>query len=142
MKFLTKKSSLFVFVLFATSFIFLQTVKVSQICTENGVRDWACTEYLGIFKTLLLYTTVLLLPLFIVLPLNSSVFEAWKKFAVWAVPSVLVIVTALSFVEPGGSIGGMVEQRMLATAIIGLYAAYAIVSVSIIGTAWQKSRKS
>lgn len=141
MKFLTKKTSLLFFVLFALSFIFLQTVKVSQICTENGVRDWTCTEYLGIFKALLLYASVLILPLFITLPLKSSVFEAWKKFAVWAVPSVIFVVTAISFVETGGGIGGMVEQRMLAAAIIGLYVAYTIASVVIISVAWSKSRK-
>lgn len=141
MKFLTKQTSLFIFVLFAMSFIFLQTVKVSQICTDNGVRNWTCTEYLGVLKSLLLYVAILILPLFITLPLSPSVFEAWKKFAIWAVPGFFVIVTALSLVEPGGGIGGMVEQRMLATAIIGLYLAYAVASIAIIGTSWWKSRK-
>jgi hypothetical protein len=141
MKFLTKKSILGTFILAVSMFIIavvLQetcSMETKSFCKQN----WSHLAAVGRFSSA---TLLLLAPHLLTLPLNGLVFDAWKKFAVWAVPSVLVIVTALSFVEPGGSIGGMVEQRMLATAIIGLYAAYAIVSVSIIGTAWQKSRKS
>lgn len=141
MKFFTKKNYLILFSLFTVSLFFLQTVGVSQICTGDGVRNWTCTEYLGVFKTLLLYGVALLSPIVVLLLFNSKVFEAWKKFAIWAVPVILVMVTALSSVETGGGIGGMVEQRMLAAAIIGLYAGYMIASVAIIGTSWWKSRE-
>lgn len=141
MSLLTKRNIVFVNILLVL--VLILAVFIQETCDLHSQtwcnKNWSLIGRIGGLAIMLI--VLLLPPSFVVLPLNSNVFEAWKKFAVWAVPSVLAIVTALSFVEPGGSIGGMVEQRMLAAAIIGLYVAYTIASVAIISVAWSKSRK-
>lgn len=140
MKFLTKKSILGTFMLAVSMFVIaavLQetcSMETKSFCKQN----WSNLAVVGRISSL---TFLLLAPHLLTLPLDGLVFHAWKKFAIWAAPVVFTVVTALSFVETGGGIGGMVEQRMLATGIIGLYVVYVIASLAIIGTSWWKSRK-
>ncbi|MEX2340935.1 MAG: hypothetical protein WD605_01295 [Candidatus Paceibacterota bacterium] len=140
MKFLTKWSLLSLLIVSAAGFLSLHILGVYELCTENGVRSWECTEYLGNIKTYLLFLALYLLPLIITLPFRPVVFEAWKKFAVWAVPILVIITIALASIETSSGIGGGVEQMMILYAIIGLYVLYLITSLIIIARTWLRNR--
>ena len=72
------------------------------------------------------------------IPLALSVFEAWKRFAVWAVP-VLLAITALLVI--GGEGNAFFSFGFGPFILLVLYALYFLISLIIIFRAWQKSRK-
>lgn len=77
------------------------------------------------------------------LPFKVQVFETWKKFATWAVPVLIILLSWLSSIDTGGGWGpeAAVRGAMLLSVIIVLTGAYFLISLVIISVTWWKSRK-
>lgn len=82
---------------------------------------------------------LILLPALISLPLNNFVFENWKKFSVWAVP-ILIILSYLIIKREESVSGGFMSVEIGPLLIGLLYALYTVISLTIIGVTWYKSR--
>lgn len=82
-------------------------------------------------KVLSAYLAILLIPFFLTLFFAPSVFDAWRKFAVWAIPIVLILTFIISRMSDGGGVGvaGFHPGLLLLPVLYGLYF---LVSIAII----------
>lgn len=115
---------------------------ISNLCEDFfSVFAWSCGSVVSSFFFLIIYILLpLLLPFLFTLPLKPSVFNAWKKFAVWVIPITFVATFALMFAPSGSGLGGFGGAFLLLLILI-LYGLYLLISLIIIAFAWWKSRK-
>ncbi len=92
------------------------------------------------FEIVFLSFVILIFPLsLLTLPLKPSVFEAWKKFAVWAVPVIMILVALIEAVGTGGGLPGQFHPGLIFYPLFGIV--YFTISFIVIGVSWWKSRK-
>ena len=141
MNFLSKKSLVFLSLVLVVLYALLQWYKISNLCTFNGAYHVTCGNILFDIKTLSLYASFALTPLFLTLPTSTHIFEAWKKFALWAVPIVLILTFLISRMSDGGGVGvvGFHPGLILLPVLYGLY--FLVSFAIIIVTAVRERRK-
>ena len=141
MKWVTKKVA---FLVFFFSLITAVTLIAFWICgAPNLMHQEKCIRILdssvvSIFFNIATYLALVILPSLFALPLASTVFEAWKRFAVWAVPAMLAI-TALLIL--GGEGNAYFSFGFGPFILMILYGLYFLVSLVIIIIAAVKARK-
>ena len=115
-------------------FSFSQWYAFDYICPRNVVGD-TCGD---IFYNAKIFTSTvfyLLIPAVLTFPFRKSVFEAWRGFAVWAVPILFALFIASMFIDEGNSY----YSFGFTSFILGiLYVAYILASLIIIGLATRK----
>ncbi len=88
------------------------------------------------FVTLAL--TVLLLPIFFAW--RSSVFSAWTRLAIWAVPAIVIFTVWVTSQPSGGGVGVVGSNVFYVPLTILVYGVYFVTSLVIIFRAWRKNR--
>jgi hypothetical protein len=137
MRFLTKKTVVGLFILASALSLSLIHFRISTICSSEWAYGWCSISfwYLGFS----FWFALLLLPSFLTLPLRYTVFNTWKKFAIVAIPVVLVLTYFISQMSSGGGIGVVgVSPAPLLLAL--LYGAYFLISLGIIIVTFLKTR--
>src|SRR3990167_3788483 len=144
MNFLSKKIFFSVFIVSVGLHSFLQWYKVSRLCTVEGTQYYNCMDIAFDVKVLSAYLAILLIPFFLTLFLSSYVFGAWKKFAVWAIPVVLILTFIIGRMSDGGGVGvaGFHPGLILLPVLYGLYfiTSFAIIIVSAIRERAKKTK--
>lgn len=136
MRFFTKR------VFLATSvFLTLFFVFIFLLGTKYCYNDLTCRQLRKTFSEDFLIFTALF-PILLIISiithfLSTSVFEAWKKFAVWAIP-VLLVLTYLVTRDTGGSNFFTMDFSLYFLAII--YGLFFLSSLIVIGIATTKSK--
>jgi hypothetical protein len=137
MKFLTPKNiALLVFAL-SVIVIFASQYSLRNICPPNVIGDF-CGDFFYILRSLGNILAYLLVPVLLMLPFSLTVFESWKKFALWAVPIMLVLTGLLVLGGEGSSYFSFGFGPFILTL---LYGAYFLASLIIIVLAILKERK-
>ena len=104
---------------------------------------WECYDAMVITAYISLAVIFLLLPAYITFLISGFVFERWKKFATWAVPSVLAISLVFAIGEgPGGSGVGVLTLDARPFLLAILYGWFFIHSLVIIISATIRERRS
>lgn len=96
-------------------------------------RFWSDIAAIG--RITLMYG-ILFIPALLALPSPPSVFEAWKRFAVWAVPVLFALFLLTMFVDEGNS---YYSFGFTGFALVVLYALYLLSSLGIIAVAVYRS---
>lgn len=149
MKYINKKitfilwSSLFSFFLFVmtvgyTCPRYYKELKNSFVCDIYDGLDildylpetfWVCT----------LAFTVALMPILLTLPLKPAVFDAWKRYAIWSIPVILILVAWIETVGEGGGLPGQFHPGYLFYPIF--FFIHFTISLIIIIRVWLKTRR-
>jgi hypothetical protein len=127
--YLNKKIVFSVLLLAAAAFSFSQWYAFDYICITNDVYSYACGDVFYFTKMFASTIFYLFLPALLTLPLPKSVFENWRKFAIWAVPILFVVFLLSLFVDEGN---GYYSFGFTGFALLVLYVLYALVSLGII----------
>jgi|SRR3989344_3242427 len=138
MKWLTKKRVSVFFSLLALGVVVIWNFNINNVCSVNGALSISCSEVFGVLLYTLIALTLSFIPSLLTLPLASAVFEAWKRFAVWAVPAMLAITALLIF---GGEGNAYFSFGLGPFILMILYGLYFLVSLIIIITVALKERK-
>lgn len=141
MNFLGKKIFFSTFILSLGIYTFLQWYRISRLCTINDSYHLKCSDIFFYTKILSAYLTILLIPFFLTMFFSPSVFGAWKKFAVWAIPIVLILTFFIGRMSDGGGVGvaGFHPALILLPVLYGFY--FLVSFAIIIGTAIREHRK-
>ncbi len=140
MTYLTKKIFASIFLLAGSSFVLLQLYKVSRLCTVEGTTYYSCLDIAANVKIISFYLTLLLLPLVFLIPFRHSLFETWKRFAVFTIPPILVATYFIGQMSSGGGVG-VVGYHPGLVYIPLLYGAYFLISIGIIMYAIIRERR-
>lgn len=114
----------------------------------------ACVQFRDSFSlisdgvwTILLAINFLVLPSVFTSWMPEQVFQAWKRFATWAIPLTFIPSASLWYAvyhDAGGSfgIGGGYNALFVEFPIAVIFAWYFCTSLAVIGYAWWQGRKS
>lgn len=137
MKYLTKKKVLLFSILFLL--IPLVAIIIQETCDYKS-EGW-CREnwtLLGDIGKTTLWPSILLISLtLITFIFQNSIFEAWKKFAIWGIP-VLLVLTYLVTRDTGGHNFFSMDFSLYSLAI--LYGLFFLISLAIIAITAFKNR--
>lgn len=133
---LTKKN-LFCLSLALTIVFGLIIVLGTDACYSNPVCREVRRNVLNDYLSITMIFPILLLISVITYRLKSTVFESWKKFAIWAVPLVLLL-TFLITRDSGGSNFFTMDYSLYFLAI--LYGLFFLISLTIIAVSTIRSR--
>lgn len=106
---------------------------VLKLQTSCLIPTTDLTEWLIFTLMITILPTVVLLYC-----LKDRVFVAWKKFAIFAIPVVLVLIYFFTWMDSGSS--GWMNIKVAPTMISLIYGIYFTISLIIITLAWWKSR--
>ena len=140
MKFLSKTVLSVLLLLVSASFVSLEAIGIYNLCLDITTGLSYCLEYLNLISISLLALSILFLPLLLTLPLKPSVFEAWKRFAKWSMPLILVLVAWMESGEGGSGMPGGYHPGYLFYPIFVII--YFTKSFIIIFREWRKSRST
>lgn len=71
------------------------------------------------------------------LPLKTTIFEAWKRYAIWTIPTILLLV---AWIEAVGSGSGLFHPGELFYPLFAII--YGTSSLAIVFVGWRKTRKN
>ncbi len=84
--------------------------------------------------------TILTLPIsLLTLPLKPAVFDAWKRYAIWSIPVILILVAWIETVGEGGGLPGQFHPGYLFYPIF--FFIHFTISLIIIIRVWLKTRR-
>lgn len=142
MKFLNKKNTfLGVFLILFILFLFHLLVSTFWCSAYSWFTYRECYLDRDFEATLFLIGSSLVLLVIpfslITFPFRPQVFEAWRNFALWAVPLFMVPILFLALLDtPGGfGIGGAMAGGFIALVLLVLYGIYFVTSLIIIAIA-------
>ncbi len=121
MKFLTKKIVSFSFSLFISIYTFLQWYRVSKLCIFENIQNYQCMNIFFNIKIFSFYITLLVLPALLTLPFRQTLFESWKRFAVFAVPVILALTALLMLGDEGDPYISLGFGPFILMVLYGLY---------------------
>lgn len=136
MSFITKKFLLAIWFLSLGGFIFFEVTSISQICLIDGDYNSLCRNSLLTLSLLSTFFAVVLIPAVLMLPLKSEIFNAWKQFALPAIPVVLILTYYIVNLDHRG----FVDTRPVVYGAL-LYGAYFLLSFGIIAVTWFRNRR-
>ncbi len=113
-------------------------VKPSHICTFGDVLNRGCQSGVSFLMNFLLAICLLLIPIILTLPLNSSVFEAWKRLFFISVIPMLIGTYWIASMPIEGGFGPSLNELLY----FPLFGGYYLLSIIVIIWAWVKSRKT
>lgn len=125
------------FLLIPLSLIYVQTIcdyPDSEWCQSN----WSLIGTLGkvtFWPSIMFFVFTL-----ITLTMKENVFEAWKKFAMWATPLVVILTYFIMNMESGGGGVGGPSIHLGAILLPLLYGAYFLISLGIIAVSAFRNR--
>ena len=140
MKLLSQKVVLILFTVFTLLTIFsMEELNLCQLLLHPG--DKSCPiPARDSTEVTLLTISLFLLPVLFTLPLKPAVFTAWRKFAVWAVPTGTLIIFWFVY-EDANSPSGFMDISIVPVIIGLVYIVYFSVSLWIIVRTWWQERK-
>ncbi|MBI5230421.1 MAG: hypothetical protein HY981_03935 [Candidatus Magasanikbacteria bacterium] len=137
MKYLTKKNILITGTS-GTFFVLLLMMLGTDTCYENNIcqtiRHNLDYEWLG-------FTVIFLLILFFSLlayRMRDEVFEHWMRFAVWAVPAVIIAHILMYIVFYRNGSPDVFEKIVVVPIFILIYASFSLISLWRIITKWRE----
>lgn len=136
MKFLSKRLVLAASFLLSMVFILLLFLGTDQ-CYNNDLCKPIRTILSNDFFVFTVIFPIFLLISLITYPLKQIVFETWKKFAVWAVPVVLILTYIIT--NDSGS-GGFFSMDFSLYYLAIVYGLFFLTSLTIIGVSAFRSR--
>ena len=89
MKYINKKTTLLLIIALGAITVLTQYL-LDYSCPHNNVGGF-CNTFVADVRTLSLYSIILFIPWLITLPLRSTVFDIWKRFAFIAIPVTLIL---------------------------------------------------
>lgn len=92
-------------------------------------------------KTMLWPSILFLVTVILMLPLPLTVFERWKRFAVWGLP-VLIVITYLMVAADKAQGSGLFNYSFAPVILMFLYGTFIIVSFAIIIKGWARTRRA
>jgi len=138
MKFLSKKNG------FLLSLFFVGVVACLIVIQETCDYDalgwcWKNWTEIGLIGQIIFWPSILTFFFsLLTLPLTPAIFEAWKRFAVWAVPVMLVVTTLLIL---GGEGNAYFSFGLGPFILMILYGLYVLISLTIIAWKYFATRK-
>lgn len=136
MQYITKKLTFALFLLTVITVMVMQHFTVSNLCTFNEILDRSCMHNLASLRDLLLYLGLILVPVVATLPLKQSIFEAWKRFAIWAGPVTAFLSAWVLNLPSGGGMGVGSAAGAFLTIALTILGLYYVASLVIIVRAW------
>jgi len=136
MKYINKSTFVVSFGLSVAIFLFFEVNRLSVLCSVGGNYIYLCRDVFLFLKFISVYLTISMFPGMLTIFFKGIVFEAWKKFAVMAIPIVLLISYFITQIPTSG----FVDARPVFYMAL-LYGSYFLVSFVIIGLAWYRNRK-
>ena len=129
MRFLSKRNVFLFSLLFGG--VLGSLIVIQETCDYDALGwCWKSWTEIGLIGQIIFWPSILtFLFSLVILPLASAVFEAWKRFAVWAVPAMLAITALLIF---GGEGNAYFSFGFGPFILMILYGLYFLVSLAII----------
>ncbi len=137
MKFLNK-----ITIFLSNVVLFFLTLLISFLNSKDLICGtwWDCYNAINIVAYLFLAYVLLVFPgSLLTLPLRPSIFEAWRSFAIWAMPVMLAIT---AFIVVGGEGSAYFSFGFGPLILLILYGAYFVASFGIIVMGVVKARKT
>lgn len=138
MKLLNKKN-IFILAVTLVTLSFIAQYVLKNTCPSNVIGD-SCGEIFFILREVSYLFAFVLMPVIFSLPFNPRVFDAWKMFALPAIPVVLILAYLISQMRDGGGVGVVGFHPGLVLFPL-LYGAYFLISLAIIIVAAIRERK-
>lgn len=112
----------------------------NEWCYKNlSCRDIMYSDSLEILFFVLLALLVSITPSLITLPLKPAVFDAWKRYAIWSIPVILILVAWIETVGEGGGLPGQFHPGYLFYPLF--FFIHFTISLIIIIRVWLKTRR-
>lgn len=141
MKFINKKSCLFVCLFSVVLFISIYFIEDSKLISCRYYPEYGYSiKYCDNTMLALMPFCLALLFVLITYPMKEQVFQKWIRFAIWYVPLLAIATPLLPTSIPGSFISGFYQGTFNALALIVLYSVFVIVSILRIVQAYSKTK--
>lgn len=136
MKYLTKKTILFLSLIITLILIIIITLEAMNLCDRGTKCDDVVDSINFLVPVFMLAITVLPFS-FITYRMRDEVFEHWMRFAVWAMPAVVIahILVYIIFYRNGSP--DVFERIVVVPIFMLIYGSFASISIWRIVTKWR-----
>lgn len=137
MKHITKRNALITALLSIVLFVLLS----EELTICKSVLNNMCIPASDTIELVVMMFMLCVSPFVIVLSfLHKTIFESWKRFAVWGVPTVAIL-TYLLIARDEATSGGFFDYNITAWILGLLYGIFVVTSLVIIIKSWIRVRR-